>query len=155
MNIADDAFQPQSLSTPSFPDIPVSVSDYWEAEGSEILDFRKIRIENAIRMNFSAGYKYLKDEMINNVKCAVIKCFYIVNENTSTPVTHFIRGRVAPQSQFNLSRIIGRYERIFYWDIKSSYWTKMEATITLIGIFNNGLVVEWKSEIKSTMNKLG
>lgn len=154
MQVNQNSFYPQSIGTPSFPSNAVQHKGEWKAKGTEVLDFRKIRVSKPIRLNFNARYRYLKNLSINGSKIALIHCFYIVNKN--------FRRRIYPPGQVRAgvyrgmkpARLIGYYERYFYWDINKGYWVKMKGSINLILTFTNGVTVEWKSKVDAKMKKI-
>ncbi len=147
-----NAFYPQSTGTPAFPDKKISISNFWEKPGEEIIDFRSIGIKKPFRLKFNARYRYLKNKTLNGRKHAVIQCFYVVNKNLNNLIHVPGYSRVRPR-YLKPARLIGKYERIYYWDIKNGYWTRMIGKINFILTFTNALTIEWKSRVIASQRK--
>ncbi len=144
MYFNETAFYPQSTGTPAFPNYRIKKLHYWEKPGQEVINFKNLGIRNPYRLKFNARYRYLKDQIINGRKHAVIQCFYVVNKNLNRQIHVPGYSRLRPR-YFMPTRLIGKYERFFYWDIEKGYWTKMTARINFLLSFTNAIHVEWKS----------
>ncbi|MBR5646059.1 MAG: OmpA family protein [Treponema sp.] len=81
---SSDSFLPTVFSVPSFPDKPLSPGDTWTSEGKEVHDFRELfNMKKAISIPFTAKYKYVRNEVIDNKELQVIEVSYQFYQNNS------------------------------------------------------------------------
>lgn len=148
------SFFPQSLGSPSFSKDAKKVNHFWERPGIEKIDFRKIGIPNPINIRFNARYRYLGNKVLNGKKVALIQEFYISNLNFNKRIYIPLSRMYHPIRRLIPARLIGYYERLFYWDNEAGYWKKMTAKINFILAFTNGTIFEWKGKVMATMKKV-
>ncbi len=153
MLVNSESFFPQSVSVPTFPAEPVKVGHSWESAGEEVIDFRKLGTSEPFRLKFHARYVFKGFESVNGKRLAVIHVFYVVNDNRQRRIYTPVFGRTGGEGSYLPARLMGYFERHFYWDMEQNYWKKMDASINFILTFTGGVTVEWESRVKSEMIK--
>ena len=145
---SNNAFLPTVRNIPSFPDKKVLIGESWTCDGLEVHDCRTLfNMSSAIEIPFSAEYKYVRDEKINDITLQVIEAYYeFYQENTRAEIQ---RGSTYAGAK-------GYAKQILYWDCEKNdldhYSEKFE--IKMVDIFGNiylfkgvshGEVTEYKS----------
>ena len=153
MLVNSESFFPQSVGVPAFPSEPVKVGHSWETAGEEVIDFRKLGTPEPFRLKFHARYVFKGFENVNGERLAVVHVFYVVNDNRQRRIYTPAFGRTGGEGSYMPARLIGYFERNFYWDTVQNYWKKMDASINFILTFTGGVTVEWESQVKSEMIK--
>jgi len=130
---------PEIRDLPIFPDKELTIGDTWEAQGKEIFDMRIFGFNKLIPVPLNATYIYVKNETINNVKCAIFRIYYSFSLNLIK------YANINNDSPF---RITGYSTQQYVFDIKNGRPYSYEDTFSSMNLFTNGDVYEFKGKSK-------
>ncbi|MBN2441900.1 MAG: OmpA family protein [Spirochaetales bacterium] len=125
---------PLMRDVPLFPEKNLSPGDTWEAEGKEIHDFRRFKIQMPIYVPITVHYEYIKNETKGETKVAKIKLHYEIYREL--PELLKIPG-------WHPLLIYGKVEQFFFWDIENGHPHSYEDTFDIIYVFNNNQMYEF------------
>jgi outer membrane protein OmpA-like peptidoglycan-associated protein len=107
-DIGQEYYMPVVRNVPLFPEGEVEVGDTWTKRGEEVHDFRRgYGISEPFRIPFTAHYRYLGEETIDDRLLDVISVRYNVRHRTGS---YYRRFPIYPQ------RLSGFSDQTIYWD---------------------------------------
>ena len=145
---SDNKFLPTVQNVPAFPDQAVAIGDSWQKTGYEVHDMTELfGMTDAIRIPFTATYKYAGDEEINGHKYQLIEVYYEFLQNNTY-------GDYYQNTSY--AGAAGYAKQNLYWDASRNELDHFEEEfqIKMVDIYNNvylfngisqGEVTEYKS----------
>ena len=129
-DIGSEYYMPVVRNVPLFPEGDVEVGDTWTKRGEEVHDFRRgYGIREPFRIPFTAHYRYLGEETVDDRLLDVISVRYNVRHRTGP---YFRRYELYPQ------RISGFSDKTLYWDNEKGHLYAYHEQFSFHYVLSNG-----------------
>jgi outer membrane protein OmpA-like peptidoglycan-associated protein len=129
-------FMPVVRNVPQFPARAVRPGDTWTGEAEEVHDFRRgYGIPEAFHFPVKVNYTYLRDEVKEGVKTAVLKVEYVT--------FHQVTYSTAPARPLP-TKITGTSVQIFWWDTAAGQFHSYHEDFDYIFFLSNASHVEYQ-----------
>ncbi|MBN1696875.1 MAG: OmpA family protein [Spirochaetales bacterium] len=125
---------PLVRNIPLFPLKDINPGYKWKAKAEEIQYFRPFNIQAPISIPIEVDYEYVKNQVIDGVKCAVLKLNY--NLYREFP-------ELKGLSDWFPILIFGKVEQVFYWDIAKGRYHSYTDDFDIIYGFNDNTLYEY------------
>jgi outer membrane protein OmpA-like peptidoglycan-associated protein len=129
-------FMPVVRNVPRFPAHAVKPGDSWTGDAEEVHDFRRgYGIPEAFHFPVKVNYTYLRDEVKEGVKTAVLKVEYVT--------FHQVKYGAVPARPVP-AKITGTSEQTFWWDIAAGQFHSYHEDFDYIFFLSNASHVEYR-----------
>jgi len=138
-------FMPVVRNVPRFPEGAVKPGDTWTGDADEAHDFRRsYGIEKAFHFPVKVHYTYLRDEVKEGVKTAVLKVEFTV--------FHRVNYDGAPLRPVPV-RITGTSSQIYWWDTAAGQFHSYHEDFNFIFFLSNAASVEYRGSAEGRLLK--
>ncbi|MBP7735565.1 MAG: OmpA family protein [Spirochaetes bacterium] len=138
-------FMPVVRNVPRFPDGAVRPGDTWTGDADEAHDFRRsYGIAKAFHFPVKVHYTYLRDEVKEGVKTAVLKVEFTI--------FHRVNYDGAPSRPVPV-RITGTSSQIYWWDIAAGQFHSYREDFDFIFFLSNAATVEYRGSAEGRLLK--
>jgi outer membrane protein OmpA-like peptidoglycan-associated protein len=129
-------FMPVVRNVPRFPVHAVKPGDTWNGEAEEVHDFRRgYGIPEAFHFPVKVNYTYLRDEVKEGVRTAVLKAEYVT--------FHQVKYNAAPARPVPY-KITGTSVQTFWWDAAAGQFHSYHEEFDYVFLLSNASHVEYK-----------
>lgn len=138
-------FMPVVRNVPRFPEGVLRPGDTWTGDAEEAHDFRRsYGIDTAFHFPVKVHYTYLRDEIIEGVKTAVLGVEFTVFHNVSCD-------RIPPRPV--PVKITGTSSQIYWWDIEAGKFHSYREEFDFVFFLSNAGTVEYRGTAKGKLLK--
>ena len=143
--IDPSCFMPVVRNVPRFPSGAVKPGDSWTGDADEAHDFRRsYGIEKAFHFPVKVYYTYLRDEVKEGVKTAVLKVEFTIFHQV---VYNGVPTRPVPV------RITGASSQLYWWDIAAGQFHSYHEDFDFIFLLSNAASVEYRGKADGRLLK--
>ena len=138
-------FMPVVRNVPRFPEGAVKPGDSWTGDAEEAHDFRRgYGIAGAFHFPLKVYYTYLRDEVKEGVKTAVLKIEFTVFHQVNYDE---ISARPVPV------KITGTSSQLYWWDIAAGQFHSYQEDFDFIFFLSNAASVEYRGRAEGRLLK--
>lgn len=138
-------FMPVVRNVPRFPAVGVKPGDTWTSDADEAHDFRRsYGIEKAFHFPVKVHYTYLRDEVKEGVKTAVLKVEFTI--------FHQVQYDGVPSRPVPV-RITGMSSQLYWWDIAAGQFHSYHEDFDFIFFLSNAASVEYRGKAEGRLLK--
>ncbi len=138
-------FMPVVRNVPRFPAGTVKPGDTWTGDADEAHDFRRsYGIDKAFHFPVKVHYTYLRDEVREGVKTAVLKVEFTI--------FHQVVYDGAPKRPVPV-RITGASSQLYWWDIAAGQFHSYQEDFDFIFFLSNAASVEYRGKAEGRLLK--
>ncbi|HOT46867.1 MAG TPA: OmpA family protein [Spirochaetota bacterium] len=138
-------FMPVVRNVPRFLPGGVKPGDAWTGDAEEAHDFRRsYGIEKAFHFPVKVNYAYLRDEVKEGVKTAVLKVDFTI--------FHQVRYDGVPSGPVPV-KITGISSQLFWWDIAAGQFLSYQEDFDFIFFLSNASTVEYRGRADGRLLK--
>ena len=139
MTISGDYYMPMVRNVPVFPGRDLFPGDTWNADGTEVHDFRdSYGIEKPYAVPFTANYAYLGEREWKGASYPAFSVSYRV----------FLEPDAVPGKTYPL-RILGASDQVVYWDVDRGQAVSYEEQFRTIIYLSDGQVWEYRGRAEA------
>lgn len=143
--IDSSLYMPVVRNVPRFTAAPVKPGDTWTGDGEEAHDFRRsYGIDKAFHFPITVRYTYLRDELKDGVKTAVLKVEYTV--------FHQVSYDIAPARPVPV-KITGTSSQIYWWNPAAGLFHSYTEDFDFIFFLSNASTVEYRGKAEGRLLK--
>ncbi len=138
-------FMPVVRNVPRFPAGAVKPGDSWTGDAEEAHDFRRsYGIEKAFHFPVKVHYTYLRDEVKEGVKTAVLKVEFTIFHQVSY---NGVPARPVPV------KITGTSSQLYWWDMSAGQFHSYQEDFDFIFFLSNAATVEYRGRAEGRLLK--
>lgn len=138
-------FMPVVRNVPRFPEGAVKPGDTWTGDAEEAHDFRRsYGIANAFRFPVKVHYTYLRDEIKEGVKTAVLKVEFTV--------FHQVKYEGVPARPVPV-KITGTSSQLYWWDRAAGQFHSYREDFDFLFFLSNASSVEYRGKAEGRLLK--